>query len=65
MNDLVEYTKWMSNQCSEMRARVRKAEKVISDLKTSGEESVDKLMETLFILKMKVEESEAEADKMR
>jgi len=65
LNDLVEYTKWMSNQCSEMRARVRKAEKVISDLKTSGEESVDKLMETLFILKMKVEESEAEADKMR
>jgi len=48
-----------------MRSRVRSAEKVISDLRTSGEESVDKLMENLYILKMKVEEGEAEADRMR
>ena len=48
-----------------MRSRVRAAEKVISDLRTSGEESVDKLMENLYILKMKVEEGEAEADRMR
>jgi|DEB0MinimDraft_12_1074336.scaffolds.fasta_scaffold36951_3 hypothetical protein len=48
-----------------MRLRVRKAEKVISDLRTSGEDSVDKLMETLYLLKMKVEERESEAEKMR
>jgi len=55
----------MSEQCSQMRLRVRKAEKVISDLRTSGEDSVDKLMETLYLLKMKVEERESEAEKMR
>lgn len=65
LNDLVEYTKWMSEQCAGMRSRVRKAEKVISDLRTSGEDSVEQLMETLYLLKMKVEEREKEADKMR
>jgi len=42
-----------------MRSRVRKAEGVIADLRTSGEESVEKLMETLYLLKVNVEESEA------
>ena len=55
----------MSEQCAGMRSRVRKAEKVISDLRTSGEDSVEQLMETLYLLKMKVEEREKEADKMR
>lgn len=48
-----------------MKSRVRKAEKVISDLRSSGEDSVDKLMETLYLLKIQVEEREAEAEEMR
>ena len=48
-----------------MKCRVRKAEKVISDLRSSGEDSVDKLMETLYLLKIQVEEREAEAEEMR
>ena len=50
--DLIEYTKWMSIENSKMKSRVRKAEKVISDLRSSGEESVDQLMETLYLLKI-------------
>ena len=48
-----------------MKSRVRKAEKVISDLRSSGEDSVDQLMETLYLLKIQVEEREAEAEGMR
>ena len=45
--DLLEYVKWISGDLSMLRDRSRIAEKVISDLKQSGEESVDSLMETL------------------
>ena len=61
LNDLVEYTKWMSTECAAMRSRVRKAEKVISDLRSSGEDSVESLMETLYTLKINCEEREADA----
>ena len=44
-----------------MRSRVRKAEKVISDLRSSGEDSVESLMETLYTLKINCEEREADA----
>lgn len=65
LSDLIEYTKWMSGENSKMKSRVRKAEKVISDLRSSGEDSVDQLMETLYLLKIQVEEREAEAEGMR
>ena len=65
LSDLIEYTKWMSTENSKMKSRVRKAEKVISDLRSSGEDSVDQLMETLYLLKIQVEEREAEAENMR
>jgi hypothetical protein len=58
MNALLEYVKWMSAQNSEMKNRVRMAENIISDLRKSGEDSVDKLMETLYYLKLQVEERE-------
>jgi hypothetical protein len=41
---------------------VRKSEGVINDLKTSGEESVESLMETLYMMKIKQEELETEAE---
>ena len=46
-NDLLEYIKWISADLSMLRDRARIAEKIISDLKQSGEESVDSLMGTL------------------
>lgn len=44
---------------------MRKAESIISDLRKSGEDSVDKLMETLYYLKLQVEEKEKHAEHMR
>lgn len=65
MNDLIEYTKWISAECEKLRDRVKASEKEISDLKTSGEASVESLMETLYILKIRQEEMEKEADQLR
>jgi DNA-directed RNA polymerase specialized sigma54-like protein len=45
--DLIEYVKWIASDLSMLRDRGRIAEKIISDLKRSGEESVDSLMSTL------------------
>lgn len=58
MIDLVEYVKWVTEEIAKLRNRVRKSEKVISDLKSSGESSVESLMETLYVLKIKQEELE-------
>ena len=44
---------------------MKKSEGVINDLKTSGEESVESLMETLYMLKIKQEELEVEAQQLR
>lgn len=65
MNDLVEYTKWVSSESQKLKDRVRKSEKVISDLKSSGESSVESLMETLYILKIKQQEMDAQAQELR
>jgi len=65
LQDLIEYTKWMTGECSGLKKRVRTAEKVITDLRTSGEESVDQLMERLYSLKNAAEEREAQAEEMR
>ena len=53
MNDLIEYTKWISKESGVLRDRVRAAERVISDLKSSGESSVEAIMETLYLMKVK------------
>lgn len=65
MNDLIEYTKWISKESGVLRDRVRAAEKVISDLKSSGESSVEAIMETLYLLKVKQEELDSEAEQLR
>lgn len=65
MNDLIEYTKWISKESQVLRDRVRAAEKVISDLKSSGESSVEAIMETLYLLKVKQEELDSEAESLR
>mmetsp|Transcript_2854 Transcript_2854/g.4868 ORF Transcript_2854/g.4868 Transcript_2854/m.4868 type:complete len:142 (-) Transcript_2854:525-950(-) len=65
MNDLVEYTKWINQESQKLRERVRKSERVINDLRSSGEESVESLMETLYMLKIKQEELEMEAQQLR
>lgn len=53
MANLIEFTKWISADTDKLRQRVRKSENVISDLKSSGESSVESLMETLYMLKIK------------
>ena len=53
MNDLVVYTRWISGECNKLRERVKKSERLIADLKMSGETSVESLMETLYLLKIK------------
>ena len=53
MQDVVEYTKWISSEMQKLKDRVKAAESVISDLRSSGEASVESLMETLYILKIK------------
>lgn len=65
MNDLIEYTKWISKESGILRDRVRAAERVISDLKSSGESSVEAIMETLYLLKVKQEELDSEAETLR
>ena len=65
MSDLVEYVKWISDESQKLRERVRASERVISDLKQSGESSVESLMETLYLLKIKQEELESEAQSLR
>lgn len=58
MTDLIEYTKWISFETEKLRDRVRASEKIINDLRTSGEQSVESLMESLYLLKMKAEDME-------
>ena len=65
MSDLVEYTKWMSDETQKLRERVRATESVMTDLKSSGASSVESLMETLYMLKIKQEELESEAQGLR
>lgn len=48
MKDLVEYVKWITGDLGKLRDRVRMAEKVISDLRQSGEESVESLLNALY-----------------
>lgn len=63
--DLIEYVKWISGDLSMLRDRARVAEKVISDLKKSGEESVDSLMETLGSNKRRQDDLDSQVDQLR
>ena len=57
--------KWISDESQQLRDRVRASERVISDLKSSGESSVESLMETLYLYKIKSEELDGEASGLR
>ena len=46
--DLVEYVKWITVDLGALRDRVRIAEKIISDLRRTGEESVESLLNNLY-----------------
>lgn len=48
VNDVVDYVKWVTNDLGLLRDRVRIAEKIISDLRKSGEESVESLLNNLY-----------------
>lgn len=48
MDDLVEYVKWITEDLGVLRDRVRIAEKIISDLRRTGEESVESLLNNLY-----------------
>ena len=52
-NDLVTHIKCITTETNGLRDRVRAAESVISDLKSSGESSVEQLMETLYMMKVR------------
>jgi chromosome segregation ATPase len=63
--DLLEYIKWISGDLSMLRDRGRISEKIISDLKQSGEESVDSLMSTLTHHKHRQDALDREVDGLR
>lgn len=65
MTDLIEYTKWITNETAILRQRVRAAESVISQLRKSGETSVESLLDTLYVLKKKQKTLDEEADTLR
>ena len=65
MDDLVEYVKWVTEDVSALRDWVRIAEKILSDLKRSGEESVEELLKNLFAQKNHQEELEQKADGLK
>ena len=54
-SDLVEYVKWITGDLGKLRDRVRTAEKIINDLRRSGSESVESLLNTLYDCKRKQE----------
>ena len=72
LDDLVEYVKWITGDLGVLRDRVRIAEKIISDLRRSGEESVESLLQNLYALSIsflmaeaKQQELDQEVDNMR
>ena len=64
-DDLVEYVKWITGDLGVLRDRVRIAEKIIADLKTTGEESVESLLNTLYEQKARQEKLQKESDGLR
>ena len=48
VSDLIEYVKWITEDLGVLRDRVRIAEKVINDLRRTGQESVESLLGNLY-----------------
>ena len=65
MDDLKAHIKSVTDETNGLRDRVRAAEAVISELKSSGESSVEQLMETLYMMKVRQEELDNESARMR
>jgi hypothetical protein len=65
MADMIEYVTWITNETGILRNRVRAAESVISQLRKSGETSVESLIDTLFKLRKEQEKLDAEAESLR
>lgn len=65
MEDLVSHIKCVTAETNALRDRVHEAEKVISALKSTGEQSIDQLMETLYMMKMRQAELDAESGALR
>lgn len=65
LKDLIEYVKWITNETAILRQRVRVAESVISQLRKSGETSVESLLDTLYVLKKKQKKLDEEAETLR
>ena len=63
--DLIEYVKWITNETAILRQRVRVAESVISQLRKSGETSVESLLDTLYVLKKKQTKLDEESETLR
>ena len=59
---MVEYVKWITDETAILRARVRKAEAVICQLRKSGEQSVESLLATLYSLRKKQQQLDSEAE---
>ena len=51
--DLIEYVKFITQKTQDLRRRVRAAEKIIFDLRKSGETSVENLLDKLCRMKKK------------
>ena len=65
MDDLKEHIKCVTAETNSLRDRVQEAEKVISQLKSTGEQSIDQLMETLYMMKMRQQELDSESGALR
>lgn len=63
--DLLEYVRWISEETGILRGRVRAAEQVISQLRQSGETSVESLLDTLYVLRKKQTKLDQEAEMLR
>lgn len=65
LTDLIEYVKWITTETSILRQRIRSAEKVICQLRSSGKASVESMLDTLFVLRKKQQKLDEEADALR
>lgn len=65
MDDLKEHIKCITAETNSLRDRVHEAESVIAQLKSTGEQSIDQLMETLYMMKMRQQELDSESGALR
>jgi len=63
--DLIEYVKQLTLETSILRKRIRAAESVICQLRSAGKQSVESMLDTLFILRKKQEKLDEEAENLR